>query len=73
MIKDEAIARQISELMLDFGARLDQSVKMVEDNCTPEEFAVYRRSVGAIMAEMLLGVMNPLYADHPALKPPELK
>jgi hypothetical protein len=33
---------------------------------------IYRRAVGKIMGEVLLEVLNPLYAKHPTLKPPGL-
>jgi hypothetical protein len=72
VIDNEEIARQISELMLDCGARLDESVALVQNECTPEELHTYRRAVGKIMGEVLLEVLNPLYAKHPTLKPPEL-
>jgi hypothetical protein len=38
VIKDEAIARQVSELMLEFGARLDASVEVFESKLLPDEF-----------------------------------
>ncbi len=73
MIRDPKIAQQISNLMLEFQSRLDNSIAMVRANCSPEEFANYRRAVGRVMGEMLLAVLNPLYKEHPSLKPPELE
>jgi hypothetical protein len=73
MIKNEAIAREISELMLDVGKRLDKSVALVLANCSEAEFETYRQAVGAVLAEMLLDILNPLYVEHPLLKPPELQ
>jgi hypothetical protein len=72
MIKSEPIAKQISDLMLEYGARLDASVMLVKTHCSTEELTLYRRAVGKILGEMLLEVMNPLYAQHPGLKPKEL-
>jgi len=69
MIKDALVAQQISDLMIEFGSRLDISIATVQEKCSSEEFTVYRRAVGRIMGEMLLEVMNPLYAQHPSLKP----
>ena len=43
------------------------------EQCSPEEFKSYRLAVAKIMAEMLLEVMDPLYAQHPSIKPPELE
>jgi hypothetical protein len=69
VISDAAAAKQVSELMLDISSRLNQSVLDVRDTASAEEFAVYRRAVGRIMGEILLEVLNPLYARHPQLKP----
>jgi phytoene/squalene synthetase len=73
LIESESIAEEISKLMLEFGARLDVSVELVRDNCSPEELRLYRRAVGEVMGVMLLDIMNPLYARHPSLKPPQLR
>lgn len=67
------IAAQISSLMLEYGARLDQSIQLVINHGTEEEVEKYRRAVGKIMGEMLLEIMNPIYSEYPDLKPPQLK
>jgi hypothetical protein len=69
VISDAATAKQVSELMLDISARLDQSVLAVQGAGSAEELAVYRRAVGGVMGEILLEILNPLYARHPQLKP----
>jgi hypothetical protein len=69
VIADPETAKRISELMLRITAELNESVRMAEGNLPPDEFSKYRRSVGAIMAE-ILEVLNPLYSLHPGLKPP---
>lgn len=73
MIEREDVAAEVSKLMLEFAAKLDASVALVQARCAPEELQVYRRAVGGIMASMLLDVMNPLYLKHPQLKPKGLK
>jgi hypothetical protein len=73
MIDNEEVARQVSDLMLEFGRRLNASTALVQDHSSPAEFHVYREAVAKIMADMLLDIMNPLYARHPSLKPPQLK
>jgi len=72
MIRDAAVAQQISEMMIEISGRLDRSITTVKDRCSSEEFETYRRAVGRIMGEMLLQVLNPLYAEHPSLKPPQM-
>jgi hypothetical protein len=73
MIEQRDVAAEVSELMLEFGAKLDESVALVKARCTPAEFEAYRKVIGGIMGSILLDVMNPLYAKHPSLKPAQLK
>lgn len=73
MIRDDDVAKQVSDLMLDCGAKLDGSVALVRDRCSQDEFQTYRRAVGKVMGEILLEVLNPLYRAHPNLKPAEMK
>ena len=70
MTKDGA--KRISELMLAFGAKLDESLGRIKQEESEEEFKRYRTAVSKLMTTMLLEVMNPLYAEHPDLKPREL-
>jgi hypothetical protein len=59
--------------MIEFGGRLNNSIITVKEACPSQEFKAYRLAVGKIMGEMLLEVMNPLYAEHPSLKPQALE
>jgi hypothetical protein len=59
--------------MLDISGQLDESVAAVKRTCPPEEFESYRRTVGKILSQVLLDVLNLLYAEHPTLKPPGLE
>ncbi|ECF7309230.1 hypothetical protein C0726_14575 [Salmonella enterica] len=73
MVNDKDTAISISDLMLRFGKELDESVAVVQSRCDEDEFNVYREAVGFIMGEMLIKIMNPLYAKHPEIKPKGLK
>ncbi len=72
MIQSKKVAAEISQLVLDYGAKLDASVALVKAQCSAEEFAAYRKAVGMVMGEVLFEIMNPLYEQHPDLKPAEL-
>ncbi|EEE9003989.1 hypothetical protein DA576_23265 [Salmonella enterica subsp. enterica serovar Typhimurium] len=73
MVNDKDTAILISDLMLRFGKELDESVAVVQSRCDEYEFNVYRETVGFIMGEMLIKIMNPLYEKHPEIKPKGLK
>lgn len=70
MISDEAVARQISTMMLDISRQLDESIATVMDRCPEQEFKTYRRAAASVLAE-IVEILNPLYRRHPELKPPE--
>jgi len=73
MISNQQTARSVSDLMLEIGSKLNDSVAQVQATCTEAEFNQYRGAVGTIMGGLLFEVMNPLYAAHPELKPSQLK
>jgi hypothetical protein len=73
LFEDKAVARTISDLMLDMGRKLNVSLAQVQENCSAPEFERYRKIVGQVMGEMLIEVRNPIHSRHPELRPDELK
>ena len=71
MKKENAIV--LSELMLEYGGKLNDTLAQIEPNCKKEEFEVYRKAIAKIMGYMLIEVMNPIYEQFPELKPENLK
>ena len=67
------VAREISALMLETTEKLDQSVRRMRAQLPAAEFGTYGRAVGTILADIIMEVLDPLYAEHPDLKPPELR
>jgi hypothetical protein len=67
------VAREISALMLETTEKLDRSVDKMRAELPPAEFGTYGRAVGTILADIILDVLDPLYAEHPDLKPPEMR
>jgi hypothetical protein len=43
------------------------------DNCDEATFHHYRRIAGKLMGEILIEILNPIYAAHPDLTPPGLR
>lgn len=70
---DKKVATEVVDLMVEFGDRLNQSVVLVKDNCSHDEFIIYRNAVAKLMGDMLLDVMNPIFKEFPELKPDRLK
>lgn len=69
MIKNQEVAKQISELMLECGRRIDASIAMVQEQCDAEDFQRYRRAAGRVLGALYLDVMQPVYVQHPGIKP----
>lgn len=69
MISNANVAKQISDLMLDLFRRVDESVAVVRETCTPEETAAYQKAAGRVAGPIVIDVLEPLYDKHPALKP----
>ena len=69
MISDPLIAKQIRDLMLEISTRIDESIALVETNCPPEEFQLYRRAAGCVLGATLLEILNPIVEKHTFLKP----
>jgi hypothetical protein len=69
MIRNPDTARQIGDLIHEVFRRLDESAQLVKRTCSAEDFAVYNKSIGRVLGAVAMDVMEPLYADNPALKP----
>jgi hypothetical protein len=72
MIKDQAVAREVSQNALEATRLLNESVHIVRDRCSEAELIEVRRAVGKAMGEILLSLLNPIFKEHPTIKPPEL-
>ena len=67
MISSPEVAARVNSLMQEIGAKLNASIADVGSSCPEEEFTNYRRVVAQVMGTMLVDIMNPIYAVHPAL------
>ncbi|AOK07854.1 hypothetical protein LGM90_03615 [Burkholderia sp. AU28942] len=72
MIADKQIASVLNDMIFQMGADLDRSLLTVKASCPDSEFVACREFVSQLLTKMLLDFMNPLYARHPDLKPPDL-
>ena len=73
MINNAEIAKSISDLMLKIGKDINDSIILVQTECSPDEFSAYKLAAGKVMGEILLEIMNPIYETHPDIMPDELR
>jgi hypothetical protein len=70
--RNEETAKYLSELLLDINGRLIESIHKVEEVCSVDESAIYKRRTGKLINAIFETLLEPIYSEHPALKPPEL-
>jgi hypothetical protein len=69
MIKDENAAKQVSDSMFEILRQVQDSMAAVQETCSHEEYVAYSEAAGKVVAPIIFEVLEPLYSDHPALKP----
>ncbi|MCQ4166354.1 hypothetical protein [Tahibacter harae] len=72
MVRDPDVASRLSSVALAAGKELDEVLMFSAERVSPEEFQQLRHAVGNVLGELLLSILNPLYRQHPELKPAEL-
>jgi hypothetical protein len=65
---NENLAEETSLLLISINADLDQHLVKLQAQLHPDEFNALRLSFARVMAG-LLDIVNPIYAEHPTLKP----
>lgn len=68
----KAIAQSIVDLVFDYGGKLNDSMLLVRESATEQEFGDYRRAVGNVLASAFENILDPIFAEHPDLKPDQL-
>lgn len=63
------VAEKVAVLMLQINSKLNDSVAYVRDTCNKEEFEAYRKAAGKLMGAILIDVEEPIYKEHPSLRP----
>jgi hypothetical protein len=65
-------AKILLETVLGHVAEQDAALAKIEAMCSPQEFETYKLMVGRTMGAMLFELINPIVAQFPDLKPPEM-
>ncbi len=73
MIKDKNNAKVVSDMVIRVSQDLNSSLIEMSDKLSDEEIKNYKLAVGKVLGHILIDIMNPLYDEHPELKPKGLK
>jgi hypothetical protein len=68
-IKDPDVAADVDRALQSSFDILGDSLRRVMQSCSEEEAAVYKQKVSDIFYIITFGLMEPLYEEHPQLKP----
>jgi hypothetical protein len=71
VISDASAAREVSQAMLEFSKKMEDTAELVHNTCPLEEWKAYKKAAAGIYIEMFVSVLEPLYKKHPSLKPPD--
>ena len=59
--------------MFKHSGQIDESIRLVMDNCSEEEFKSYRNATSIILTDILEEVLNPIFGVHSDLIPQDLR
>jgi hypothetical protein len=68
-IPDPEAAKEVNQLVMEAWKQLDHSVAVVRETCKEDEVAEYLQKIGDILYLIVFKIQEPLYRQHPALKP----
>ena len=73
MFQNENTAKHVLEVFLNINGQMDDSIRSVEKESSPEEYKAFKGAVGDVMFEIFERVVVPICKQYPSLKPPEME
>lgn len=69
MIRDNSTAKSALDLMNKAHTLLMDSLKLVQANCSDEEYNKFQTEMAHVLGRLFFLVMEPIYREHPSLAP----
>jgi hypothetical protein len=69
VIENPEVAAKVDIAIREAYRVLDDSAALVRERCSEEEIKNYLQQVGNVLCELIFRMMEPLYKEHPELKP----
>ena len=69
MLHDKTAAAEMSKELREAFACLDRSAAIMRKHATEEESKAYLQKVGGVLYGIIFKLMEPLYFEHPDLRP----
>ncbi|MBL6852541.1 MAG: hypothetical protein ISS15_04015 [Alphaproteobacteria bacterium] len=70
---ERTTAVRVESAMRAVAAQIDETIRIVMDECDQEEFERFRAIAAQLMGDIFCDVLSPIYEAHPELTPLELK
>ncbi len=69
---DKKVAEETSIIALKIGAMLNNQLTKIQETCDKQEAQRYTKGTGYVLGYLLTEIMNPIYKEHPDLKPKQM-
>jgi len=69
MIENKNVASDVNQSLQSVYRVLEDSIRQVNEHCSAGEAEDYRQRIGKIFYTMIFDLWEPLYKQHPELKP----
>jgi len=73
MITDKETAKIVCETLIETSEKFKGTLDLVSKNCTESEVERYKQAIAKVLGNMMLGIRNPIYLEHPDLVPEGMK
>lgn len=70
---DDHSAKKLVGHLQAANAELGQAIVVAKENCSVDEFEVWRDRIAAVVGALVLDALDPLYRERPALAPEALR
>ena len=67
------VAEQVLAALFDASGKMNDTLWLILNECTKEEFIAYRRGTGRAMGYLFVDVIRPILREYPDLDPDILK
>jgi len=73
LFENPVTAKYTLQVFLNINDQMDDSIRAVEKQTSPEEFKAFKRGVGHVMYEVFAQIVEPICKQHPSLRPPGME
>ena len=73
MFENPETAKYVLQVFLSINGQMDDSIRTVESQTSPEEYKNFKRGVGHVLNEVFERIVEPICKRHPSLRPADME